>query len=94
MRTIPMSPAEFAAIKSELAQADPDEIAVHPVDGSKGNIVGNKGGYNFSADYTYDGKQLAILGHSILFARRIEDGMAAELQKALDAIRNPPPEAA
>lgn len=89
MIQVPMSPSEFAAIKSQLSRIDPDKIKLSPISDNHGSMTGKKGIFRWTAEYSYVNGELTVIGHS--FADRAEKGIMDELMPALDAMRTSQP---
>lgn len=95
MIQIPMTAQEFAAIEAGLQHLNPAEgIALHLADvatpnPNKGNIVGTHP-FGWSADFTYDQKELTVIGHGnhlLGVPGRVEAGIQSRLDAALAMMR-------
>lgn len=86
MIQIPMSPLEFEDIEGQLQKLNPDEgVELHEITPGNGDITG-KNPINWTAEYTFDGKELTVHGHGF-FGFKIEHGIQQKLDAALVEIR-------
>lgn len=89
MIQVPMTPQEFENIESILEHADPaQKLELRRITATSGNLKGHSP-VRWSADFTFDGQQLCILGHSMFGDARVEHGLQERLAAALAALRAP-----